>query len=479
MSAVGLTLWRTISREIPVSSLSLGTISTKSSSLRRSLQPHSTWLRCSQPLLYGIGPKLRLAPFATASKWRAKVPLEPEQVPLLPENATSHPLEFKRESPATIKQIFGLKIDPKRGNSILEKLQRQRVAGTIDEGIPNVDESALHQGLEWLRTNYPLDEDAAIILRLEREEAQQSQALIDRAVELGIYAPKDAEEPSGSQVQTGLQKPVVYIPQQDPERNRVLGHSYIEQRRKENMAAREAKEAAKKAEQEAAEAEAIRTGVPIPTAETKALARREKVAEKKEMWQEYVRSAYEPKGQEWPKMTVLQRLWPSAVFTATIFGLSVLFAIYYTPPPKKARIWPDVPPAAATVLVLIGMNVLVYLAWHVVPLQRGLFRYFINVPGYPSAFAILGNTFSHQNLGHLATNMLVMWLFGTRLHDDIGRGPFLATYIACGALSSFGSLTAHVLTSAFRTGALGASGGLMGVMAAWCVVNMKYVHPFQ
>ncbi|KAL8793536.1 MAG: hypothetical protein Q9195_003909 [Heterodermia aff. obscurata] len=394
-------------------------------------------------------------------------------MPMLPEDVASRPLEIKRVSPAIIKQIFGLKVDQERGNFILRKLQGQRVAGVLDEGIPNVDESTLYEGLEWLRTNYPLDEDAAIISRLEREEAQESQALIDRAVKLRIYAPRDAEEQTTSEVETSPPKPVGYVPQQDPERNRVLGHSYLEEKHKENEAANKAEEAAEKAKQEAAEAEAIRTGVPIVTTETKALARREKLAEKKAMWLEYAQKTYGDKGEPWPKMTALQRLWPSAVFTAITVGLSVLFAIYYTPPPKKARIWPDVPPAAATVLVLIGMNVLVYLAWHVLVLQRGLFRYFLNVPGYPSSFAIIGNTFSHQTFSHLATNMLVLWLFGTRLHDDIGRGPFVATYIACGALSSFGSLTAHVFTSAFQSGALGASGALMGIMAAWCVVNVN------
>ena len=396
-----------------------------------------------------------------------------------PEDAASRPHEIKRVSPALIKQIFGLDIDQERGNFILQELQRQRVAGILDEGIPNIDESTLDQGLEWLRTNYPLDEDAAIISRLEREESQQSQAFIDRAVELGIYGPKEEKEQSSSQVQTSPQNPEVYIPQQDPDRNRVLGYSYIEQMRKENIAAREAEEAAKKADQEAAEAEAIRTGVPIPTAETLALVRQERIAEKKTMWKEYVQTVFGEKDQGWPNMTVGQRLWPSAVFTAVVVGISALFATFYTPPPKKARIWPDVPPAAATVMVLVGMNALVYMAWHVAPLQRMLFRYFINVPGYPSAFAIIGNIFSHQTLKHLSGNMLVLWIFGSKLHDDIGRGPFLATYMACGALSSFGSLTVHVLTSAFQSGALGASGALTGIMAAWCVVNYKYANPLN
>ena len=478
MSAVGLTLWRTISLEFLVSSLSRRrTISTELGPLRRMLQPHPPWLRCSQSWSDGIRPKIHLASFATASKWRAKVPLEPEQVPKLPRHTASRPYEIKRVSPALMKHIFGREVGLEKGNLILQLLQVQRVAGILDEGIPDIDESTLNQGLEYLRTKYPLDEDAAIISRLEREEAQQSQDLVDRAVKIGLYAPLDPKEQPSSQVQTSPKNALAYVPQQDPDRNRVLGYSYIEQMRKENKAILEKEEAAKKAEQEAAEAEAIRTGVPIPTAETQALVRREKLAEKKSAWMEYSRSAFGKEGEGWPTMTVFQRLWPSGLFTAAVLGMSALFAIFYVPPPKKARIWPDIPPAAATVLVIIGMNVLVFFAWHVVVLQRGMFRYFLNVPGLPSAFSIIGCTFSHQQMFHLTTNMLVLWIFGSKLHDSIGRGPFLAIYMACGALSSFGSLTGYVIKSAFQSGALGASGAVAGVIAAWCVVNKEYANP--
>ena len=276
-------------------------------------------------------------------------------------------------------------------------------------------------------------------------------------------------------VRTGPGDPVTYIPQQDPDRNRVLGTSLFDKKRDAYKAEIAARKAAKKAEQEAAEAEGIRIGKPVPTPETQALVRKQQVEEKKAQWQDHVQSVFgKPQGpQRWPTMTNFQRLWPSAVFTAAVIGLSVLFAQYYTPPPRQARIWPDIPPAAATVIVVIGMNVIVFLAWRVVPLQRFLFKYFMSVPGCPRAFTVLGNTFSHQKLWHLTLNMMVMWIFGTRLHDDIGRGPFLATLMACGAFSSFVSLVGHVFTSAFQSGALGASGIISGLMAAWCVVNSE------
>ena len=425
--------------------------------------------------MHGCRPKSQIVSFTSTAVWKAKVPIQPEQIPIPPQDAASAPLELKRVSPSAVQKIFGPRINHQRGNDILQALQEQRMAGTLDEGVPNVGEPTVNQGLEWLRTNYPLDEDAAIMSRLEREEAQESQNLIDRAEKLGIYRSEPSDEQPVAQVPTDPRSPLIYVPQQDPERNRILGTSLLDKKRDANKAAYQAEEAVKRAEAEAAEAEAIRIGKPVPTAETQAVVRRQKLVESKEQWIEHAESLFGEKDaeQKWPDMTISQRLWPSALLTAAVIGLSVLFATYYTPPPKKARIWPDTPPAAATMMVLIGINVVVFGAWHLVPLQRFMLKNFISVPGYPRAFSIIGCTFSHQTPMHLAMNMVVLWLFGTRVHDEIGRGPFLATYMACGAFSSFSSLAVHVFTSAFQTGALGASGVTAAIIATWCVINSE------
>lgn len=45
--------------------------------------------------------------------------------------------------------------------------------------------------LRWLRLEYPIDEDAAILRRIEREEAGQGdEVLIHRAESLGLYRPQ-------------------------------------------------------------------------------------------------------------------------------------------------------------------------------------------------------------------------------------------------------------------------------------------------
>jgi rhomboid-like protein len=44
--------------------------------------------------------------------------------------------------------------------------------------------------LQWLRKNYPIGEDEAIVKRIEREENEEEEKLVRRAVELGFYKPQ-------------------------------------------------------------------------------------------------------------------------------------------------------------------------------------------------------------------------------------------------------------------------------------------------
>lgn len=61
------------------------------------------------------------------------------------------------------------------------------------------------------------------------------------------------------------------------------------------------------------------------------------------------------------------------------------------------------------------------------------------------------------------------------MHDDIGRGSFLAVYFATGALSSYFSLTVNVLRRFLISASIGASGAVMGVIATWLAYHSEYV----
>lgn len=106
------------------------------------------------------------------------------------------PVRAKPFSAAEIRTIFGRrKVSGALGNRILSVLHGRRLSGTLDLDLPaditsSVPQSTLDAGLKWLRINYPIDEDAAILARIEREELEEEQRLIRRAEELGLYKPQ-------------------------------------------------------------------------------------------------------------------------------------------------------------------------------------------------------------------------------------------------------------------------------------------------
>jgi len=172
-----------------------------------------------------------------------------------------------------------------------------------------------------------------------------------------------------------------------------------------------------------------------------------------------------------PEMTMFQRLWPSGLLTLAVVAFCLVLPLLYTAPKNSQRMYPDIPPAAATIMGLIAINIIVFAMWHSPPFFRLLNKYFITVPGYPIPASLFGNMFSHQEFSHLAINMFVLFFVGTRLHDEVGRANFLAIYLSSGMLGSFLSLTSFVVRSSFISSALGASGALSGVIAAYLWLN--------
>ena len=61
----------------------------------------------------------------------------------------------------------------------MSRLQKRRITGTLDHEIkaPSADPKTVAQALTWLRTRHPLDEDAAIVRRIEREEGEKEKKL--------------------------------------------------------------------------------------------------------------------------------------------------------------------------------------------------------------------------------------------------------------------------------------------------------------
>ncbi len=355
-----------------------------------------------------------------------------ESLSSIPERASrTHPApELKPLSKTEIVEILGKNVSSKEGNSILRQLQHQRVSGTLDQGLSE-HEPLSDRAMDWLRKNYPVDEDAAINARLDREEEENSR--IDT-----VYKPQQSAKGTDNYSRS--------VFDQIKERNRLKAAKEKEARAKEEQARENAG-----------------GSTSTKTAPRAIVARRTESAEWVKKYKEKATSSLKAP----PKMTKFQRLWPSTLVTFAVIGLSALFAQNYSPPSRKARLWPDIPPAAATVLTLISINVAVFLLWRIPPAWRFLNSHFSVIPAFPYSSSIVACSFSHQMFGHLAWNMIVLWLVGTPLHNDIRRGNFLAVFFTCGVVSSCASLSYYVFRNILYTSSLGASGAICGLAATY------------
>ena len=328
----------------------------------------STTLQCSKtPLRLGHGQRIttpKHVAFASRlqqSRWASALRRKSKQV-------------FQNEQPendylisrAEINVIFGERVDQKEGNDILVTLQKHRCAGTLDHDF-FFPKARIAKGLKYLRAKYPVDEDAAIIARVDKE-AYKDFRLPQTDVEQSPYA-----ESQFAKLR---------------ERN--------ENRAKEEDEVREAKEKMEARERP-------------KTSPNKTLVQRRPDTPE---WIKKYRN--KPTLAEVPEMSNWARLLPSAGVVVTVIALSVLFAQNYIPPSRKARLWPDLPPAAATLITIIGVNVAVFLMWRVPPFWAFLNRSFLVVPAYPYAASMIAASFSHQSFTHLFSNMVGTWIVGTR-----------------------------------------------------------------
>src|ERR1700683_3809992 len=79
------------------------------------------------------------------------------------------------------------------------------------------------------------------------------------------------------------------------------------------------------------------------------------------------------------------------------------------------------------------------------------------VGSLPSLF---GYMFLHASLGHIAGNMLFLWIFGDNVEDALGHARYLAFYIACGLVAAFAQVA---MDPGSRVPLVGASGAISGV----------------
>ena len=172
----------------------------------------------------------------------------------------------------------------------------------------------------------------------------------------------------------------------------------------------------------------------------------------------------------------IRRLLPSLLFVTAGCALCYVYSQYWVPPVRADRLWPNTSLSWATISGVAAANVFVFVLWRAFPpAWRILNRHFVNITALPSAFSMLGSMFSHQQVLHLAVNIgfIVFIPIAATLHEEVGRGTFLAIYIASGLLGSFTPFAYWTLRRQLTMTSLGASGAVSGILAAYCTIHAE------
>ncbi|KAI1647836.1 rhomboid-domain-containing protein [Daldinia loculata] len=376
----------------------------------------------------------------------------------------SQGLPFRKEdlNQREVNQIFGGgHLPASLANKLLRILHGRRVAGTLDD--PNLRANTAQfsaadqrKALGYLRANIPVDE--VINAGLRAEDELQYLELEDESGEqqTGESSPQG---PSSDTVTNETLTPTGRLPKIN-KTDSPYGVSPLDRIRAHNIAKREAEE--KRLEEERKKREEEEASKNIGTLQTE----QQKPKELSPFVKKWAaRATSDLKAP--PEMKAWERLLPQFVMTILVLAGCAAYAIVYTPPKRSERLWPTIPPAAATCLAIIGINLTVWISWKLPPLWALLNRYFIVIPATPRPLQLVGAIFSHHKFSHVALNMVAFWFFGIRLHDEIGRGNFLALWFASGTLGFMSSLTRLVLSGGLTYTTLGASGAIYGIIGAY------------
>lgn len=135
------------------------------------------------------------------------------------------------------------------------------------------------------------------------------------------------------------------------------------------------------------------------------------------------------------------------------------------------RVSEDVERADHVLYALLGINVLVWVAWNyaVGPLQLFMADHFLVNLGAVlegRVWTLLTSEISHISLNHLLFNMLGVFVFGRAVGHAVGAMTFLQLYVVGGIVASLGHVAYNAVTGDMVP-ALGASGAVMALAAVY------------
>ena len=411
------------------------------------------------------------------------------------------PLPGGERSQPEINAIFnGEDVDVDTGNYILSVMHWRRMSGAlIDVGLQfptgsGVTREQVLKGLEYVRAQMPDVDEAGNGSRWAQEEEQRLRDEIEaRAVKVGLYKPKAEDlveddyeelEESDQGTEEGRSKTSQSVLQATRQANETAYEKFKREREEANKKAtanalasvRGPLELSGGVQRDVSNVN-ITTQAPykgpfgITIRPPPSQAFLGKPREKSPWIKYYEEQAMIIKENTVPQMSTLARLGPS--FLVLLFVLAGCWYLHenYTPPPTSARVWPETPPAVATLWALTGLLCATFILGRIPQMYRTYSKYMTCVPAYPYAFSIIGCTFRHDTVIHLASNLLTLWLFGLFLHEDVGRGTFLAIFLASGVTGSYSTLLYNVYRKQWMTYITGASTATLGVTAAACTLR--------
>lgn len=393
---------------------------------------------------------------------------------------------------AQIQQIFGESMTAEMGNNILALMHYRRRSGAlIDVGLGFPPESGITQedafkALQFLRGMEPnFNETEAGAEWAEMEVQRLERSYVQRAESLGLYK-SDGKE----------------VEEQEQPGSDIYGESQLVAIRKENERKWKEEERLREEKERQEEEEQLRamqqqaeqsgtadkmtpdsdpaTPTPKPNTKARSVAVREPVQKawlrpvERQPWVKYYEEAATLiKSTTAPEIPLARRLIPTGLLTLAVLALAYFLHANYVPPPKSARMFPDTPPAVATLGALTAAYVAVFVAWRMPPLWRFMNRTFTVAPAYPYTASVFFAQFGHQQVKHLFMNMVYFWPFGLMLHEDVGRGTFLAIALGAGCFGTYSSLVWNAATKQWMTYIFGASTAGWAVIASTCLLRSE------
>ncbi|MDL2229276.1 rhomboid family intramembrane serine protease [Treponema sp. OttesenSCG-928-L16] len=121
----------------------------------------------------------------------------------------------------------------------------------------------------------------------------------------------------------------------------------------------------------------------------------------------------------------------------------------------------------STVLVLIGINILIFILQQIYP--RFTFYAALNPVAVMHGWVwqFVSYMFAHGGVSHILFNMLALFIFGTQVERQMGSKEFLLYYFVTGILAGVFSFIVYWFTGSYRVLLMGASGAIFAVQLAY------------